>query len=188
MICRYSRQAVLVGVVMLLAILPGAKLWAAERTVTGIVVKSGYSGVIVKAVDDAKAVKYQTGRETVSSPANYRPLAGDTVTVRFHSKHRANGKEVLVASALSLLKRASPGQEISSPAVGFVRKVGWRKIRFEFPAIGQVLTMEMKRATKRTPARWRPAVGNKVRVHYAKVRARFGRRMVMVISKIESLD
>jgi len=186
--CRYGRQAVLASVVMLLTIFHGAQLWAADRAVTGVVVESGFTGVIVKAADDSKAVKYQTGRETVFTPGNYRPLAGDTVTVRFHSNPRANGKEALVASGLSLLKRDSPGQEISSPAVGFVRKVGWRKIRFEFPAIGQVLTMEMKRGTKRIPARWRPAAGNKVRVHYDKVRARFSRRMVMVISQIENLD
>lgn len=188
MMGRYGRQAVLVGVVMLLAILPGARLWAADRTVTGVVVKSGFSGVIVKAAGEAAAVKYQTGRETVISPRNYRPSEGDTVTVRFHSKPRAHGKESRVASALTLVKHDSPRQEISSPAVGYVRKVGWRKIRFEFPTLGQVVTMEMKRGTKRTPARWRPAVGDKVRVHYSKVRARFGRRMVMVISQIENLN
>lgn len=188
MICRYGRQAVLVGVVMFLTFFHGAQLWAADRAVTGVVVESGFTGVIVKAAGDLRAVKYQTGRGTVFAPANYRPVAGDTVTVRFYNKFRASGKEALVASAVSLQRNDPPRQEISSPAVGFVRRVGWRRIRFEFPAIGQVITMEMKRGMKKTPAHWRPAVGNKVRVHYDRVRARFGRRMVMVISQMENLD
>lgn len=181
MMCRYGRQAVLVGAVLVLLLLHGTQLRAADQVVTGVVVKSGYSGVVVK------GVKYQTGRETVFTPRNYRPSAGDTVTVRFYRRVRGHGRVALVASALSLVNKDPAHQEISSPAVGIVRKVGRRRIRFEFPALGQVVTMEMKRGTKKNPARWRLAVGDKVRVYSDKVPARFGSKAVMVISRMEKI-
>ncbi len=45
--------------------------------------------------------------------------------------------------------------------------------------------MERKRGMKRIPAGWKPAVGDKVKVTFNKVKARFGNRFVQVISKIE---
>lgn len=186
MISRYGRQAVLIGAVLFLVILHGSHLWAAERAVTGVVVKSGFSGLIVNS-GGPRPVKYQTGRKTMFSPDNYRPRAGDIVTVRFYPKPRANGRVALVAAAVALVKKAPARQEISSPAIGLVRKVGWRRIRFEFPVNGQVVTMEMKRDTKKEPPSWRPAAGDRVRVYFAKVRARFGRKMVVVISRIEKI-
>ena len=188
MIRRYGRHLFMAVALLLLVLLPGALLWAGERTETGVVVKSGFSGVIVQAAGSPVAVKYHTGGMTVLAPGDYRPMPGDTVTVRFHSKLRANGQEIQVASALSLVKADSSHQEISSPAVGIVQAVGWKRIRFEFPGLGQVLTMEMTRGTIRTPEHWRPRVGDKVRVFYKRVQARFVRRTVMVINRMENLD
>lgn len=189
MICRYGRQAVLalVGAVLFLVLLHGAPLWAAGRAVTGVVVKSGFSGVIVREAGASRAVKYQTGRETVYSPRNYRPREGDTVTVRFYHKPRGKGRVALVASSLSLLKKDPGRTEVSSPAIGIIRKAGRKKIRFEFPALGQAITMEMTRGTKKSPARWRPAMGDKVRVYSATVPSRFGSKTVVVINRLEKL-
>lgn len=184
---RYARPAVLVGALLLLVFFCAAHLRAAENTVTGVVVKSGFSGVIVKASGDSRAVKYRTGKQTVFTPRDYRPIEGDIVTVHFSRKLRANGRETLVASALALLKTDPARQEISNPAVGIVRKVGRKRIRFEFPATGQVITMEMKRDTKKVPAHWQPAVGDKVMVYSDQVLSRFGRKRVMVIRRMEKL-
>jgi hypothetical protein len=186
MIGRYGRQTVLIGMVLCLVLWHSAQLQAAERAVTGVVVKSGFSGLIVNS-GGPQPVKYQTGRKTVFSPGHYRPQPGDTVTVRFSPKTRANGRVALVAAAVAQVKKAPARQEITSPAVGLVRKVGWRRIRFDFPASGQVVTMEMKRGTKKEPPSWRPAAGDRVRVYFTKVRARFGRKMVLVISRIEKI-
>jgi len=45
--------------------------------------------------------------------------------------------------------------------------------------------MEMKRGMERSPAGYKPAVGDKVKVTFNSVKARFGNRIVQVISKIE---
>lgn len=185
MVYGYARQAVLVGVALLLLLFGGARLCAADRTVTGVVVKSGFSGVIV--ASGGSPVKYQTGRRTVFTPRNYLPGKGDIVSVRFYGKRRADGREALLATAVSLVKKAPVGTEVvASPAVGIVKAVGRKRLRFEFPGKGLV-TMEMKRGMKMAPPRWRPAVGDRVRVYYDKVPARFVRKMVLVISRIEKI-
>lgn len=175
------------GAVLLLVLSHGARLWAVDMAVTGVVVKSGLSGVMLKASSGAEAVKYQTGKKTVFTPDKYRPSAGDTVTVHFSRQHH-KGKEILAASALSLVSKGQKAPyrpAISSPAVGIVWKVGRKRIKFAFLGNGQVFTMEMTRGTQKVPERWRPRAGDKVRIFYEMVPARFVRKTVMVIRKME---
>jgi hypothetical protein len=187
MICRYGREIFWAGTLLLQLLLPGTQLWAAERTVTGVVEQSGFFGVTVQTSGDTGAVKYQIGRQTVFIPSHYRPLPGDTVTVRFSGEPWANGKEVRIVSALSLVKPAPARPVIASPAVGIIRKMGWKRIRFTFPANGQTLTMEMTRGTRKIPERWRPKLGDKVKVFYDRVPARFVRKTVLVIRRLEMI-
>jgi hypothetical protein len=46
----------------------------------------------------------------------------------------------------------------------------------------------MTRGTKRVPERWRPKAGDKVRVFYDKVPARFVRKTVLVIRRLEKIE
>jgi len=187
MVSRHFIQRILPVLLLLLPLSHAGQLRAAETAVTGIVVQSGLSGVMLRASGGAEPVKYRTGKETAFTPRDYRPGTGDTVTVRFHRQPQPRGKVALVASALILVSKAPARTEIASPAVGIVRKVGRKRIRFEFPALDQVVTMEMRRGTRREPERWRPAVGDRVRVYYEKVPARFVRKTVLVINRLERI-
>ncbi len=184
MIQRFKSKAALKGVIILIVLAFAQGLYAAD-TVTGLVKESGFSGIVLKAKGKKAGVKYNTGRETIYSPDDYRPMKGDTVTISYYPKPWRGGGEILDVSSLTLVKKDPNRKELKSPATGIVREVGRRNIRFEFPKVGQTISMERKRGMKRIPAGWKPAVGDKVKVTFDKVKARFGNRFVQVISKIE---
>lgn len=186
MILRFKNRAVLKGLIILIA-LAFAQAVYADDTVTGVVKESGYSGVMLKVKGKKTAVKYNTGRETVYTPDDYRPMKGDTVKISYYHKPARGGGEILAVSKLTLVKKDPNRKEITSPAIGIVREVGRRSIRFEFPKVGQHISMDMKRGMEILPAGWKPAVGDKVKVTYDKVKARFGSGIVLVISKIEKI-
>ncbi|MFA5516081.1 MAG: hypothetical protein WDA20_07300, partial [Desulfuromonadales bacterium] len=114
-------------------------------------------------------------------------VAGDTVKIDYYRKELRSGEKILAVSALSLVKKDPNRKELTSPAVGAVTEIGRKNIRFDFPEAGQQVSMERKRGMALIPAGWEPAVGNKVRVHYDKVKSRFGSGYVYVMSKIEQL-
>lgn len=177
--------AVLAGVMVLMFSLTSVLF--ADETVTGLVVESGFSGVVIK-TEGGAAVKYNTGRETVYTPDDYRPLRGDVVSVGYYTKAGRGGNELLVAAAVTLVKKDPNRKELSSPAAGVIREVGRKAIRFEFPATGQVVAMDIKRGMEKVPTGWEPMVGEKVNVHFEKVNSRFGNNIVMVIDKLERVD
>jgi len=181
------RQVVLVSAVLFLVFVQIGLLQAAESTKTGVVLESGYSGVVLKSPGDS-GVKYNTGRETRYTPADYRPVKGDKITVEFYPKQLANGQEILAVSALTLVKMDPNRKELTSPAVGTIMEVGRRSIRIDFPEVGQNISMDKKRGMTVVPGGWQPAAGDKVRVTYDKVRARFTSGMVYVMSKMEKMD
>ncbi|MBU0674304.1 MAG: hypothetical protein KJ950_06645 [Proteobacteria bacterium] len=180
-------KAVLSGMVLLMTLGLAQGLFAAD-TVTGVILESGFSGVVVKAPGEKAGVKYNTGRETVYSPDDYRPLKGDTVTLAFYSKTARNDEEILAVSNLTLIKKDPNRKELTSPATGTIQEVGRRGIRFDFTEIGQVATMEQKRGMETVPDGWKPAAGDKVTVTFESVKARFGNKIVLVISKMEKTD
>ncbi|MFA5517029.1 MAG: hypothetical protein WDA20_12155, partial [Desulfuromonadales bacterium] len=63
------------GAVLLLVLFQAGQLMAAEMSATGVVLESGFSGVILKTPGESAGVKYNTGRETLFSPEDYRPVA-----------------------------------------------------------------------------------------------------------------
>jgi len=184
MIQGFKNKAALKGVIIFIVLAFAQGLYAAD-TVTGLVKESGYSGIVLKAKGKKAAVKYNTGRETIYSPDDYRPMKGDTVTISYYHKALRNGGEVLAVSSLTLVKKDPNRKELKSPAIGIVREVGRKNIRFEFPKAGKTISMEMKRGMEKIPAGWNPAVGDKVKVTFDNVKARFGNRFIKVISKIE---
>jgi hypothetical protein len=185
----FGRFAVRLGTVLLLLIFCHiGQLRAEEMSATGVVLESGASGVILPAPGKSAGVKYNTGRETRYSPEDYRPVKGDTIKVEYYRKLLKNGEEILAVSALSLVKQDPNRKEITSPAEGVVSEIGRKNIRFHFPNTGQQVSMERQRGMELVPGGWEPAEGNKVRVHYNKVRAKFGSGFVYVITRIEKLD
>ena len=181
--CKFG--AVMAGLVAL--ILGLAPVLFADETVTGLVMESGFSGVVVRA-EGGTAIKYYTGRETVYTPEDYRPLKGDTVTIASYAKASRSGEEIRAVSALTLVKKDLNRKELSSPASGVIREVGRKGIRIDFPEVGQAVAMEMKRGMEKVPSGWEPAVGDKVTVQYERVKARFGNSFVMVIDKLQKVD
>ena len=182
---RSSRLAVFTVIAAILVLCRFGVAWAADQKVTGIVAESGYSGVVLKAPGERKGVKYNTGRETTYNPADYRPVKGDTVTLAYYRKLLGNGKELLAVSSITLVKKESGRKELTSPAMGVVREAGRKMMRIEFPATGQVITMDKKRGMDIMPPGWVPAAGDRVKVYYEKVPARFGPGVVHVIGKLE---
>lgn len=184
MMQRFKIQTVLAALLML--VFGFAQLSLAEETITGLVVESGFSGVVVKA--DGREGKYNTGKETIYTPEDYRPLKGDTVTLTYYPKTSRSGGEILAVSSLSLVKMDPNRKELSSPASGIIREVGRKNLRIEFPGAAQSASMEMKRDMEKSPDGWLPAAGDKVTVTFDKVKARFGNNFVLVINKLEKTD
>lgn len=185
MVDRFGRLMLWLGAVALLAVFPVAPVAAEESTVTGVVLESGFSGVVLQQPGKSAGVKYNTGRETRFTPADYSPVKGDTVKLTYYPKQLRNGAEILAVSTLTLVKMDPNRKELTSPADGTVVEVGRRNIRFHFPVSAQDLSMEPKRGMELAPSGWKPAVGDKVRVIFEKVRSRFGSGIVYVMSKIE---
>ena len=154
----------------------------ATETVTGVIDKSGFSGVVIK------GTKYNTGRETKFSPSNYRPITGDTVTVSYYPKTLRNGNSILAVSTLTLIKKDPNRKEVESPAKGTIQEIGQKKIRFDFSKTGMVVSMEKNRRTVKEPADWTPSVGDKVIVTFKKVKARFGNNFITIIEKMENVN
>lgn len=184
----FGKLAVRLGAVLLLIFASVGQPRAEEMSATGVVLESGFSGVVLKTPGNKAGVKYNTGRETRFSPEDYSPVKGDTVKVDYYRKQLKNGEEILAVSALSLVKMDPNRKELTSPADGVVTEIGRKNILIDFPQTGQQLSMERKRGMDLVPGGWEPAVGNKVRVHYEKVRSRFGGGLVYVMEKIEKLD
>ena len=188
MVGNFGKRMVWLGVALLLVALQVGPAGAEEMSVTGVVLESGFSGVVLKSQGKAAGVKYYTGRETRFSPQDYSPVKGDTVKLTYYPKTLRNGEEILAVATLTLVKMDPNRKELSSPAVGTVVEIGRRNIRFDFPASGEKLSMERKRGMEKVPGGWEPAVGDKVKVTYEKVRSRFGGGIVYVMSKMEKVN
>jgi len=163
-----------------------AQLSLADETITGVVLESGLSGVIVRAGD--RDGKYNTGQETNFSPSDYRPVKGDTVTLSFYPKTLRTGVDVLAVSSLTLVSKDPNRKELTSPANGIIQEVGMKSIRVEFPEAGQTVSLDMKRGMDTEPGGWKPVAGAKVTVYFDKVKSRFTNNMVLVISKLKKTD
>ncbi|AMV73172.1 hypothetical protein JCM30471_15810 [Desulfuromonas carbonis] len=184
---RIGRQLVWLGMALMLVALQAGPSRAEEMAVTGVILESGFSGVVLRAQGKGEGVKYNTGRETRYSPADYNPVAGDTVKLTYYKKMLKNGEDVLAVSTLTLVKMDPNRKELTSPAVGTVVEIGRKSIRFDFPASGERLSMERKRGMEMVPAGYDPTVGDKVKVSYEKVRSKFGGGIVYVMERIEKV-
>ncbi len=184
MLKKFKIQAVLTGVLLL--VFGFTQISLAEETITGVVLESGFSGVVVKAGE--RVGKYNTGKDTTFAPEDYRPIKGDTVTLTYYPKTSRNGGEVLAVSALSLAHKDPNRKDLNSPASGIIREVGRKSIRIEFPEAAQSFSMDMKRGMETVPGGWQPTAGAKVTVSFEKVKSRFTNNQVLVISKLEKAD
>jgi len=184
---RFGRQAVWLGMALLLVALQVGQSRAEEMSVTGVVLESGFSGVVLRPQGKGEGIKYNTGRETRYSPADYNPVAGDTVKLTYYKKMLKNGEDILAVSTLTLVKMDPNRKELTSPAIGTVVEIGRKNIRFDFPATGERLSMERKRGMDLVPAGYEPALGDKVKVSYEKVRSRFGGGIVFVMDRMEKV-
>jgi hypothetical protein len=181
MLRRFKTEAILT--VLFLLVFGYTQISLAEETITGVVLESGFSGVVVQA--GGKTGKYNTGKETTFSPEEYRPVKGDTITLTFYPKTLRTGGDVLAISSLTLVSKDPNRKELTSPARGTIQEVGKKSIRVDFPEAAQNVSMDLKRDMETVPAGWQPEVGAKVTVYFDKVKSRFANTFVFVISKLE---
>lgn len=185
--CRVG--AVLAG--MLLMFLGLAQVVFAGDSVTGLVVESGMSAVILQG-SDGTTTKYNLGAETNFIPSDYRPGSGDTVTLVYYSKTLRNGDNVLAVSSLTMVNKDPNRKDLESPAQGTIKEVGRKAIRIDIPSVGQQVSMEMGRNMTKVPADWKPAVGDKVKVSFNRVKSALGTfgitNLVNVISILEKTE
>lgn len=183
---RCGLGAVLAGVLLLVLGLAGGV--AANDTVTGLVVESGMSAVVLQGADGA-TTKYNLGVETNFIPGDYRPGRGDTVTLEYYAKTLRSGEDVLAVAKLTMVSKDPNRKDLESPAQGTIREVGRKSLRIDIPAVGQVVSMDLGRNMEKKPADWKPAVGDKVTVHFNRVKSSFGviglTNLVNVISILE---
>jgi hypothetical protein len=177
-----TRSVVFVLCLLLFGLLP-LKATAENRT-KGVVVETGFSGIILKGPDQVK-VKYWTGRRTKYSPSDWRPMAGDKISVTFYQTVSRKGEKKLVASHLELVEAGARAGEIKSPASGKVIKVGRRSLLVEIYKIESAMRFERSRGTRYVPDGWRPAPGDKMRILFTRKPRRFGTGYVYVIDSLK---
>lgn len=181
--------AVMAGVLLL--VLGLAQVVFAGDSVTGLVVESGMSAVVLQG-GDGTTTRYNLGVETTYIPSDYRPGSGDTVTLEYYAKTLRNGENVLAVSSLTMVNKDPNRKDLESPAQGTIREVGRKSLRIDIPSVGQVVSMDMGRNMTKVPADWKPAVGDKVKVSFNRVKSSFGviglTNLVNVISILEKTE
>jgi len=186
---RCGFLAVLAGVVLLVMGL--AQGVAANDSVTGLVVESGMSVVVLQGADGA-TTKYNLGAETNFIPGDYRPGSGDSVTLEYYAKTLRSGESVLAVAKLTMVSKNPNRKDLESPALGTIREVGRKSLRIDIPAVGQIVSMDLGRNMEKIPADWKPAVGDKVKVSFNRVKSSFGvigiTNLVNVISILEKVE
>ncbi|OGR02683.1 MAG: hypothetical protein A2511_00265 [Deltaproteobacteria bacterium RIFOXYD12_FULL_50_9] len=152
-------------------------------TVVGVVAEKSPGSFFLS--HDGEKTRFLTGRETSFDPSDYRPQAGDTVSVTFSSKTMRSGTVELVANLIKLNAVNPDRKEIKSPADGQIAEVGKKMIKITFPAENMTMGFDRKRSTEFVPADWKPEAGNNVTVSFTKVPSRFGNGYVYEIDKLE---
>ncbi len=157
-----------------------------HKTITGTVAQGGFNRFILRTPDGTETT-YNTGRETVYHPADYREQEGDKVKVTFYPKeHR--GRTILAVSRLELITANPNVKKLSNPATGTITEVGRRAFNIHIPEVKKVVNFEKKRGMKILPTGWNPTVDEKVKISYEKVPARFGRGYVYIINTFEKIE
>ncbi len=186
---RCGFGAVLAGALLLFMGL--AQVVFATDSVTGLVVESGMSAVVLQGADGT-TTRYNFGVETAYIPSDYRPGSGDTVTLEYYAKTLRNGDNVLAVAKLTMVSKDPNRKDLESPALGTIREVGKKSLRIDIPSVGQVVSMDLGRNMTKVPADWKPAVGDKVKVNFNKVKSSFGviglTNLVNVISILEKTE
>lgn len=150
--------------------------------VTSTVSNAGGTGIV------ANSVKYWSDRKTVYSPEDWRPGNGDKVKISYYTKTSRDGsKQKLVIDNLTLIQLNPANKIPESPVEGIVQNPGKKWIDVK---VGSKI-MKFEKNRKRTvyePTGFIPAPGQKVRITFSKVPAKFGTSKIMnVIDKIELL-
>ena len=150
--------------------------------VTSTVSNTGGTGII------ANSVKYWSDRKTVYSPADWRPGSGDKVKISYYTKTSRDGsKQKLVIDNLTLIELNPANKMPESPVEGVIQNPGKKWIDVK---VGSKI-MKFEKNRKRTvyePTGFIPSPGQKVRITFSKIPAKFGTSKIMnVIDKIELL-
>lgn len=171
---------------MACAVALGVGLTAAAEEMTGPVAEIGYGKIIVKDKTDTARQISLSQRDTNYSPEDWRPAAGDRVTVTFTETESRRGK-VLEASLVKL-EKAGPSSivNLKSPVVVTVAETGRTGIKATLPD-GKEIKFSRHGGTVYTPAGWQPAAGEKVRVTFRVQPARVGFGLNYVSDAVEKV-
>ncbi len=167
--------------VALLLLTPLAAL-AEDNVSKGTIAEMGYGKFQLKESGDLNRL-YLTGKkDTKYDPMNWRPEAGDQVSVTFFQK-----KDKLVASNVQLVKlgpNSVDPKQMVSPMRVTVRETGKSGIIATLKGSTKTAKFTSSRKTKYEPTGWVPSSGEEVEIEFTTGDARFTGNLAYVMSKV----
>ncbi len=123
--------------------------------------------------------------KTVYEPTTWRPNEGDEVKVAFTATPNKRGDVVLAVDKLTMVK-AGPSTiaNLTSPVIVEIVETGSSGVKVKLPK-GQIVKFDFGRNTKRLPAGWVMAVGEKAKITFEAKVNRFTNRVGYAAEQIE---
>ncbi len=180
------KKSVLVALIASLFLLLGGA--ALAETIVGVVAEGGMASLRVKS-EAGEELHLYNQRGMVVEPKNYRAQKGDRVELVYEMKHsRSKGREVPMITTLKMVKIAERNKTLVSPVTGTIEEVGRSRVRVLVTETGKATTFDFKRGMPKVEnAIEKPKAGDKVRVFFSAVPARFGKGYVYQLHGFQRL-
>jgi len=159
---------------------------ASLLTIEGVILHNSPGSFILRS-DNGQEAKYNTGRETRFVPADFRSRNGDQVKVTYYMKDLRD-QTVAAVSELELVAANTGRREPGNPASGTVVEIGKKFYQIFVPVINDTVRFDTARGLSYTPSDWKPSAGQKVKVSYNLVPARWGNYYVYEITSFELVE
>lgn len=160
---NWKRLSVMAGIVL-------ATIWsipARGDEASGVITDTGFNGGSFTIDDKGTTREFNlSSSKSQFEPTTWRPTKGDAVKLTFTTTQDRHGNPVLAVDKVTLVK-AGPDTvaELKSPVSVEITEVGRSGVRAKIPS-GQILRFGYSRGTKKLPAGWVPAVGEKASIDF----------------------
>lgn len=178
-----KRMGMMAWVVFMMLAVGGVACLGEEAA--GRVTETGFNSL---RVDDKGTLRqFHTSARTQYEPATWRPGMGDEVSITYAPGQSRRGVPILAVGKMTLVK---PGPEtvtdLASPVVVEIVEVGASGVKGK-TAKGQIVKFATGRGTRRLPAGWVIAVGERARITFQAKPNRFSGGLVFAVDQIEKL-
>lgn len=166
-----------------LLMLPLATLAGEGTAAKGTISEMGYGKFRLKEDGGLERLYLVGKKETSYEPNDWRPEAGDQISVDFYQK-----KDKLVAGKVSLVKlgpNSVDPKQMVSPLRVVVRETGKSGIKATLKGTSkEVKFSSARKKTKYEPVGWVPSPGEEIEVEFTTQAAKFTYDIAYVLSKV----